>query len=105
MDKILIFESRIEAERSIPINQVRKLRIQGQSYCMTQIESGFILFESECPHSGHDLSDGKVNHLGEIVCPSHAYRFDLNTGDADRPCRALKIFKLIWDDDSLYLEL
>jgi nitrite reductase/ring-hydroxylating ferredoxin subunit len=30
---------------------------------------------------GESLSKGKVNYLGEVVCPWHSYRYDLSTGE------------------------
>jgi len=102
MEKILIFESKTEAEKVIQLNQIRKLRIKGQYYCITQTTEGFILFDQECPHSGHDLSEGAINGFMEIVCPSHAYRFHLKTGECNRPCAELKIYRTCWDDGKLF---
>ena len=103
MEKILIFESKEEAKQTIPINQVRRLKINGEFYCIAQLSDGFVVFENDCPHSGHNLSDGKINLHGEIVCPSHTYRFDLNTGQCDRKCRDLKIYPTKWQGERLFV--
>lgn len=33
-----------------------------------------------CPHAGGVLSDGHIDALGNIVCPLHHYRFNLENG-------------------------
>jgi nitrite reductase (NADH) small subunit len=38
--------------------------------------------EAWCPHQGGSLADGMVAG-GKVVCPMHAYRFSLTTGQPD----------------------
>src|SRR5688500_10067937 len=33
-----------------------------------------------CPHAGGILSDGHIDALGNIVCPLHHYRFNVENG-------------------------
>lgn len=37
-----------------------------------------------CPHNGADLIDAQITPDGKLICPRHAWRFDLrNSGDCD----------------------
>jgi nitrite reductase (NADH) small subunit len=38
--------------------------------------------QAACPHAGGPLADGFIGN-GKVVCPFHAYRFDLATGCPD----------------------
>ena len=37
--------------------------------------------QAECPHSGGPLADGLVGGT-TLICPLHAWKFDLSTGEA-----------------------
>ena len=37
-------------------------------------------FLNKCPHAGAKLSNGWINHAGQLVCPAHRFVFDLETG-------------------------
>lgn len=40
----------------------------------------FVVVENACPHAGGNLSAGDIENDTEIVCPWHAWAFDLDTG-------------------------
>ena len=100
----LIFDSKEEAQKVIPLNTIRKIQIEGKQYCLANCANGFVAFQKECPHAGADLSKGNINSLGEIVCPYHAYIFDLKEGAEDRRrCKNIKIYETVWDGGKLYM--
>lgn len=104
MDKVLVFESKEQAERVILLNQIRKIRIGKLEICLANTRKGFVAFEKECPHLGDDLSKGKINPDGEVVCPWHSYRFDLVTGDENKNrCDSLAIYHTDWENEQLYV--
>ena len=81
-----VFASLAEAQARIPSNQVKLVIIKGKKICLAHSTTGFYAIGNACPHRGASLSDGKINHLGEIVCPLHSYRYRLTDG---RACEGL----------------
>lgn len=53
-----------------------------------------------------DLAKGKINNQNEIVCPWHAYRFNLKSGEeSENRCADLKVYEISWVDEKLYVIL
>lgn len=102
MDKYLVFESKEQAERVIPLNQIKKIRIGKLELCLAKTHQGFKAFEKNCPHLGDDLSKGKINPMGEVVCPWHSYRFNLTSGEeCENRCAELKTYRVEWEEEGL----
>lgn len=40
----------------------------------------FVVIENACPHAGGNLSAGELENGCQIVCPWHAWSFDLDSG-------------------------
>ena|SRR5437879_6418579 len=48
--------------------------------------------QASCPHKGGPLADGIIG-AGKVICPLHAYKFDLANGKAaENSCMALKTY-------------
>ena len=43
----------------------------------------FFAIDDTCPHQGGSLAEGLM-HEGRVVCPLHAWVFDLRTGECPR---------------------
>jgi nitrite reductase/ring-hydroxylating ferredoxin subunit len=82
-DWIKIFSTESEARQRIQPDRPQLLIINEKRICLVLHDDKFLAVQDACSHNGQSLSKGKVNYLGEIVCPWHGYRFNLNTG---RPC-------------------
>jgi len=78
-------EIRLCRENAIPLGLGHSFEVAGQLIAVFRTRSGSVrAVEGTCPHRGAPLADGIL--AGErIVCPFHAQRFDLNTGNCDRP--------------------
>lgn len=106
MKKYLVFETKEQAERSIPVNQIKKIRIDQFHFCLANTVKGFRAFEIDCPHLGDDLSRGTLNPIGEVICPWHSYRFDLLSGEeSENRCKTLKVFRTDWESGQLFVFL
>ena len=53
-----------------------------ESRCSARAPARCFATQASCPHPGGPLADGFVGN-GKVVCPFHAYRFDLATGCAE----------------------
>jgi len=104
MDKYLVFESKEQAEKVIPLNQIKKIRIDKLELCLAHTGKGIIAFEKNCPHLGEDLSKGKINLEGEVVCPWHTYRFDMISGEeCENRCDSLRTYRTDWENEQLFV--
>jgi nitrite reductase (NADH) small subunit len=66
----------------IPIGEGREFQIGGLRVAVFRARDGSIFaLQPGCPHRGGPLVDG-ITGAGLIVCPLHAYKFELATGRA-----------------------
>jgi len=80
MEWVRIFKTEAEGLERLKENQPQLLIIGSLRICMVRRDQKFFVVQDACSHNGESLSKGKVNHLGEIVCPWHGHQFDLKTG-------------------------
>lgn len=77
----------------IPLGEGRTFALAGVSVAVFRARSGAVFAtQSSCPHRAGPLADGLIG-AGTVVCPLHAYRFDLVTGRAlGNECAALTTY-------------
>lgn len=78
---------------AIPLGEGRAFQINEIAVAVFRSRTGQVFAtQAECPHRGGPLADGIVG-AGKVICPLHAYRFDLATGQpAGNDCPALKTY-------------
>lgn len=75
---------RICAESELPQEgEVAEFTIQGRALCVAHIGGAVAVLDGTCPHEGGPLGEGIVED-GRVVCPWHAYAFDLHTGASEQ---------------------
>jgi nitrite reductase (NADH) small subunit len=79
--------------QSIPPGEGRVFRVGETDVTIFRVRDGQIFAtQSLCPHRGGPLADGLVG-AGKVVCPLHAYVFDLSTGrPVDNACDHLRTY-------------
>lgn len=82
MEWIKIFASEEEAKSKLSPGRPQLLVLHGKRICLVRYKESFLAVQDACTHNGESLSKGSVNYLGEIICPWHNYRFDLQSGKA-----------------------
>jgi nitrite reductase (NADH) small subunit len=90
---------------AIPMGQGHAYRIGGEPIAVFRLRDGRVrAIENECPHRGGPLSEG-LTGAGAVVCPFHAWKFDLETGDCfNDPC-SLRTFPVRVEDGMIYLTI
>ncbi len=68
------------AELHFPPNQLLQLQISGKNICLTKKEDQLFACTYKCPHAGGLMADGFIDALGNIVCPLHRYKFNVENG-------------------------
>ncbi|QSE98122.1 Rieske (2Fe-2S) protein [Fulvivirga lutea] len=106
MKWVKIFNSLNEAKERMANKTPIKITVGNKVLCGVRINDNLHVSTNKCPHSGAALNEGRVNHLNEIICPLHSYRFNLLDGrEANSQCADLEIFPVRIKEDGVYLAL
>lgn len=98
----------------IPPGEGREFEVDGRRIAVFHLRAGGVrtvrAVQAECPHRAGPLADGLIG--GEtVVCPFHAWKFDLTTGRAASTAAAdagacLTVYPTrVTDDDTIRLTL
>ncbi len=61
-------------------NNIVGIEMKGRKMCIGKFNEKIFAFAYQCPHAGGILADGFIDALGNIVCPIHRYRYNLQNG-------------------------
>ncbi|MEJ1236804.1 Rieske 2Fe-2S domain-containing protein [Chryseolinea sp. T2] len=104
MEWLKIFGSEEEARQRIREHKPQLIAVRNKRICLVMHDNQFYAIQDSCSHQGESLSKGKVNGLGEIVCPWHYYRFEVATGrPMDSSCPDLATYPLKLTDEGLFI--
>lgn len=69
----------------IPLGMGRAFEIAGRQIAVFRTRSGSVhAVDNRCPHRSAPLADG-ILAGGVVVCPLHAFRFELQSGRCEQP--------------------
>ncbi len=77
---VKVFPSEAEAKKQFQIDTPRLVIVNGKRVCVVHYRDRFYAVQDSCSHSGESLSGGRINYLGEVICPLHNHCFNLQTG-------------------------
>jgi nitrite reductase (NADH) small subunit len=75
---------------NIPVREGRAIRLGEEEIAIFNLGDRFVACENSCPHRGGPLADGIVSGA-TVVCPLHAYKVCLDTGDVLKPDVCVKV--------------
>ncbi len=85
--------------------QVMEAEAEGVSICLARLNGELSALDNWCPHRRGPLAEGWIEG-NAVVCPWHAWAFDLRTGVAEPPERArVHVFALRVEEDDVLVEL
>lgn len=58
---------------------VKEFQVNGRAVCVGNVDGEVCVLDGTCPHEGGPLGEGTIEG-GKIVCPWHAFAFDVKTG-------------------------
>ena len=88
---------------AIPPGEGRTFEVLGQRVAVFHTRSGEVFaVQAECPHKGGPLADGLVGGT-TVICPLHAWKFDLITGLPLMGSCGLKTFPVRIHGDQIVL--
>jgi nitrite reductase (NADH) small subunit len=74
---------RVCAQTELPQRgMVLEVSVQGRALCVANVDGAICVLDGTCPHEGGPLGEGTIEN-GRVVCPWHAYAFDVHSGETD----------------------
>ena len=67
-------------ELQLPTSGLKETELAGKKICISLHKDQLHACAASCPHASGILADGYIDNLGNIVCPVHRYRFNLENG-------------------------
>lgn len=93
-----MFELKLGALSSIPPGEGRNFDVDGEKIAVFHARSGEVFaVQALCPHRGGPLADGLLGG-STLICPLHAWKFDLSTGTPLFGDCGLKTYSVRVDD-------
>ena len=68
----------------LPLNEGRVAVIGHREVAVFRLRDGVFATDNRCPHKAGPLCDGVVTG-SSVVCPLHAWKVNLATGEVERP--------------------
>ena len=88
----------------IPVGGRKLVSIDGVEIALFNVGGTFYAINNRCPHRNGPLIRGYIDGERGIKCPMHGWRFDLATGESERPARAVT-YRVQRQGDELFIEV
>ncbi len=103
---IKVFDNLELAFEKISKNQSVRVKIGSRNLSMGRFNDNLYAIDDRCPHNGESLSKGRINFLGEIICPWHNYRFHLHSGrECQERTKDLKTYPVDINEKGVFIKL
>jgi nitrite reductase/ring-hydroxylating ferredoxin subunit len=66
----------------VPPGTVREARVNDRTFAVCNVDGQVFVVSGDCPHRDGPLGHGAL-HGYTLVCPWHAWEFDVRTGESD----------------------
>ncbi len=77
----------------------------GRTLCVANDGGAYAAVDNECPHSGGPLAEGSLEN-GKVLCPWHAWGFDLQTGRAEHDrSTGVRVYPLRVEGEDVLIEV
>jgi 3-phenylpropionate/trans-cinnamate dioxygenase ferredoxin subunit len=61
-------------------NGICLVDVEGKKISLAKFQDQLFAFSYKCPHAGGIMADGFVDAVGNVVCPVHRYKFNMQNG-------------------------
>jgi 3-phenylpropionate/trans-cinnamate dioxygenase ferredoxin subunit len=93
-------------ELNFASNGMAEVNVNGKKVCVARINDQLFACAAACPHAGARMANGQIDHLGNIVCPLHRYKFSMVNGrNVSGEGYHLKTWKVEWREDGVWVDL
>jgi nitrite reductase (NADH) small subunit len=88
-----------------PEGEAREVVAGNRQICVANLNGCISAMDNVCPHQGGPLGQGVIED-GKVVCPWHAWAFDLKTGVAEHsPHAKVDVYAVKLDGEDVFVEL
>ena len=88
-----------------PHGEAREILCGERQLCIANVGGDISAMDNVCPHRGGPLGEGIIEN-GKIVCPWHAWAFDLKTGIAEHsPYAKVDVYEVKIEGDDVLVKL
>jgi len=102
---IKIYSDTAEAVTVLGRNKANTVFLEGKKLCLAVFNDQVVAISDRCTHNGESLGKGKINFIGEVVCPWHGYRFNLKTGRCSANSPDVEIFPIKQNSEGIFISL
>lgn len=89
----------------IPLGQGRSFQVEDTQIAVFRQRDGKLFAtQNACPHKQGPLAEG-VAGGGKVICPLHAHKFDLATGQGSEPHECVKTYAVREANGEILLQL
>src|SRR5271155_1995129 len=87
------------------VGHVGEFAAEKLTLCLAKLNGKISSLDNECPHHGGPLGEGTIED-GKVVCPWHAYAFDLTTGHcADARLPSARVYEVTVTGDEVLVKV
>lgn len=71
-----------ESEQELLFNNcdIAVAEANNKTICIGRFNGKLFAFAYKCPHASGIMSEGYIDAVGNVVCPTHRYKFNLENG-------------------------
>ncbi len=74
------------------VGMLSEFDVEGRPLCIANDGGRLAAVDNVCPHRQGPLAEGEIEN-GKVLCPWHAWAFDLQTGEAEHdPSQKVAVF-------------
>ena len=85
-------------------NHLAIVEVAGKTITLSRFQGQVYACAHKCPHAGGVMANGFMDAIGNIVCPLHRYRYNLQNGrNTSGEGYYLKTYPIETREDGLYL--
>ena len=87
-------------------NNIAVTEVKGKKICIGKFNDKLFAFAFKCPHAGGFLADGYIDAIGNVVCPLHRYKYNIENGrNTSGEGYYLKHWNVEEREDGVYVEM
>jgi nitrite reductase (NADH) small subunit len=88
-----------------PAGDAREIGFGGRLLCIANHHGNIAVIQNECPHHGGPLGQGIIEG-DKIVCPWHAWAFNLNSGTSTHSSNVkVEVYEIAVEGDDVKIKI
>lgn len=84
--------------------QAKEVDVQGVAICLANANGSLAAVDNVCPHRAGPLAEGWIEE-GKIVCPWHAWGFDLKSGACVEERSQVRVYPLREEGSDVLIDI